>query len=117
VGDALSAGQLAALRAALERARGEVESSVAGSAVGAKPVYVGLAIGRRSRVDSLQQQKMARARPRRAKLQLQLIGAAIARQDRDYGTCLACGEPIGYARLRARPEAEVCRDCQSGDVD
>ncbi len=28
-----------------------------------------------------------------------------------YGTCAECGRPIGVARLRARPYAELCIDC------
>ncbi|OPX57058.1 transcriptional regulator, TraR/DksA family [Oceanospirillum multiglobuliferum] len=27
--------------------------------------------------------------------------------------CLACGEPVGYARLQAKPNAAYCIDCQS----
>jgi RNA polymerase-binding transcription factor DksA len=29
----------------------------------------------------------------------------------DYGTCERCGEPIGAARLEARPTARTCIDC------
>ncbi len=28
-----------------------------------------------------------------------------------YGLCSNCGKPIGVARLRARPYAELCIDC------
>ncbi len=28
-----------------------------------------------------------------------------------YGVCVKCGRPIGVARLRARPFAELCIDC------
>ncbi len=30
-----------------------------------------------------------------------------------YGTCEACGNPIGYARLMARPVAVQCIDCKT----
>ncbi|HZO21670.1 MAG TPA: TraR/DksA C4-type zinc finger protein [Steroidobacteraceae bacterium] len=29
-----------------------------------------------------------------------------------YGICEECGNPIGEERLRARPEATLCIDCQ-----
>jgi RNA polymerase-binding transcription factor DksA len=29
----------------------------------------------------------------------------------EYGTCSACGEPIGSERLRARPAATMCVEC------
>jgi DnaK suppressor protein len=28
-----------------------------------------------------------------------------------YGTCEVCGEPIGTARLEARPAARTCINC------
>jgi DnaK suppressor protein len=35
-------------------------------------------------------------------------------RDGSYGTCTACGGPIGSARLRAIPEATMCVGCQEG---
>jgi RNA polymerase-binding transcription factor DksA len=29
----------------------------------------------------------------------------------DYGACARCGQPIGFARLEARPEATLCIAC------
>lgn len=29
----------------------------------------------------------------------------------NYGECVRCGQPIGAARLEARPEAALCIDC------
>ena len=31
----------------------------------------------------------------------------------EYGTCEACGEPITYGRLMARPVATQCIDCKT----
>src|SRR5262249_29405412 len=40
------------------------------------------------------------------------IDAALARlADGSYGTCQACGQPIGAARLAARPAARTCVGC------
>ncbi|WP_308465589.1 TraR/DksA family transcriptional regulator [Rathayibacter soli] len=40
------------------------------------------------------------------------IDAALARiDDNSFGCCTRCGNPIGAARLRARPAAELCIDC------
>jgi DnaK suppressor protein len=44
------------------------------------------------------------------------IDDALSRiQDGRYGTCVACGGPIGLQRLRAIPEARYCMAC-SGHV-
>ena len=40
------------------------------------------------------------------------IDAALARvADGSYGTCQACGQPIGAERLAARPMARTCIGC------
>jgi DnaK suppressor protein len=40
------------------------------------------------------------------------IDAAIGRLDNGtYGTCLRCGQPVGAARLAARPAAATCLRC------
>lgn len=31
----------------------------------------------------------------------------------DYGVCLECGEAISIARMKARPTAELCVECQA----
>jgi DnaK suppressor protein len=41
------------------------------------------------------------------------IQQALARIDAGtFGTCASCGEPIGAARLRARPVTELCIECK-----
>lgn len=47
-----------------------------------------------------------------ARRELTEIDAALARiQEGRYGTCLACGGPMGLQRLRAIPEARYCIAC------
>lgn len=111
----LTREQLQELRALLEESRTDAERNLSSSTEEAKPVDLGLSIGRLSRVDALQQQHMAMARRQRLERQVEQIGAALARiTSGTYGDCIQCGEPIGYARLRVRPEALVCRDCAAG---
>lgn len=45
-------------------------------------------------------------------VELAAIDRALALMDaRDYGVCQSCGGPIGFDRLLARPEAELCIAC------
>jgi RNA polymerase-binding protein DksA len=47
-----------------------------------------------------------------AREQLAAIEAALRKlQDGSYGTCQRCGQPIGPARLAARPSATTCLPC------
>ncbi len=44
--------------------------------------------------------------------ELREIDAALGRiAEGRYGTCLACGGPMGLQRLRALPEARYCLSC------
>lgn len=74
------------------------------------------AVGRISRVDALQAQQMAAEEKRRAEQRLKAVRRALARvaeDPEDYGWCPDCGEPMGYGRLRALPEAVFCVACTS----
>lgn len=72
------------------------------------------AVGRVSRVDALQAQKMAQAQQRRNELRRkQVLVALQAVDDGLYGDCKVCGEPIGYPRLKARPESPACIGCMA----
>lgn len=46
--------------------------------------------------------------------QLRTIRHALAKfDDGSYGECEQCGNPIGFSRLQARPEARLCIGCQT----
>ena len=46
--------------------------------------------------------------------ELHRLDAARSRiEDGSYGTCVDCGQDIGFERLRANPGAERCIDCQT----
>lgn len=70
-------------------------------------------IGRLSRMDAIQQQKMAKANRRNHERRLRQVTTALAVIERgDYGLCRRCEEPIGHARLKVSPETPLCLDCQ-----
>lgn len=46
--------------------------------------------------------------------ELRMLDAARQRiAEGSYGTCIECGQDIGFARLRANPGAERCITCQT----
>jgi DnaK suppressor protein len=102
------------LRESLLSLQDELTSQLADLAQGIKPVDLDEPIGRLSRMEAMQQQKMAEASRRSARQRLDRVGAALAAINRqEYGLCLSCEEPIGYKRLSARPETTLCLMCQS----
>ena len=78
-----------------------------------KPVDLNLPIGRLSRMDAMQQQQMSRAGRALYQKRLTMVEAALNNhRDGEYGYCRDCGEPVGVARLTARPETPFCIHCQ-----
>lgn len=46
--------------------------------------------------------------------QMLILKRALAKfDDGTYGECEECGNPIGFSRLQARPEARLCITCQT----
>ncbi|MBW2268060.1 MAG: TraR/DksA family transcriptional regulator [Deltaproteobacteria bacterium] len=112
--DALTDEQRACLRLSLVALERELERVHEASADGAAPVELDQPIGRISRMDAIQQQRMLQANRAAMQRRLQLARAALRRFDEDeYGGCVACGEDVGFRRLEAQPEAPLCIACQS----
>jgi len=111
----LSTSQTEVLSAALKALIQELDESLRGTAEASKPVELDQpAIGRVSRIDAIQQQKMLEANREAQQSRLALARSALRRFDEDeYGDCQRCGEEIAFARLEARPESLYCIECQS----
>lgn len=111
--DELTGEQLTELRQDLTEERKRLEEVLKFSKDGAKPVDLDEPIGRLSRMDAIQQQQMTKANRSAYERKLRLIGVALDALDKgEYGFCRTCEEPIGYRRLKARPETPFCLDCQ-----
>lgn len=109
----LTKKQKAELHKELLTLRAELQQLLKDSSEGAQPVSLDEPIGRLSRMDALQQQSMVKANRRTAQTRLSRIESALRRFENDeYGQCVECEEEIGYARLKAQPEAPFCIDCQ-----
>jgi DnaK suppressor protein len=109
----LSAEQKAAFALSLHSLEAELIESIELSADQVRPVSLESPIGRVTRIDAIQQQKMAQAS--RSQLERRLIAVRRALRilaEGNYGSCFDCGEPIGLKRLEAKPETSLCRDCQ-----
>jgi DnaK suppressor protein len=112
----LTAPQIEALREKLEALARDLRFQLDASADAAKPVLLDQsAVGRLSRMDSMQSQAMALAARQAASIRLDQCKAALeAIEQGSYGSCRRCEEPIGEKRLGAKPEAPFCLECQRG---
>ena len=111
--DDLTPEQLTELQRDLVQLQQELQDLLAKSSESIRPVELDQPIGRLSRMDALQQQHMAKANRQGHEQRLLQIGNALqAFRNDSYGDCRSCEEPVGYARLKARPETPFCLVCQ-----
>ena len=93
--------------------RTELKKVVSSASEGARVVDLDEPIGRISRVDAMQQQKMVAANRAAVQQRRQQVEAALGRiESGEYGECVGCGEEIDPRRLMAQPEASLCVECQ-----
>ena len=70
------------------------------------------AVGRLSRMDSLQNQSLSKGLREREIVQLSQIREALARLDAgSYGVCTVCSGVVPFERLFVFPEAPECAAC------
>jgi DnaK suppressor protein len=70
--------------------------------------------GRVSRIDAIQQQKMAINSLRRdSEREQKLIRVLSFIDDKQFGICEECDQPIAFKRLQIKPESRFCIGCQT----
>jgi DnaK suppressor protein len=110
----LTPEQVKELSDALERLRDGLRKQLASTREGTRPVSLDEPIGRLTRMDAMQQQGVAAANRRSLDLRLRQVLQALSLIARgEFGACRRCEDPIGHARLVARPESPYCLDCQA----
>ena len=101
------------LRSELERQLERLHRSMRVSGEALRPVELDqTAVGRLSRMDSLQNQSMTRSLHEREQVKLALIEEALRRcADGSYGACVECGTNVPFERLFIFPETPTCQGC------
>jgi DnaK suppressor protein len=105
--------QLAELKDELERQLSRLEKSIRVSGEAAATVTLDqTAVGRLSRMDSLQNQSLTKNLQEREQVKLaQLLEAFKRLEEGTFGLCTGCGGEIPFERLFVMPEAGVCGGC------
>ena len=112
-GDHLSGAQLEELREELNRQLRRLHKSMKITDEALRTVELDqTAVGRLSRMDSLQNQALsAGLREREAARLGQIVEALKRLQDGTYGVCTSCRGAIPFERLFVFPEAPECAAC------
>lgn len=111
--DHLTPSQLRELRGELDRVLARLERSMKVTDEAARPVELDQsAVGRLSRMDSLQNQGLTRNLQDRERARLAMLRQAYDRlEDGSYGRCVECRQSIPFERLMVFPETPVCARC------
>lgn len=109
----LTPDQIAELQEELERQLARLERSMRATDEAMEPVELDqAAVGRLSRIDSLQNQGLTRNLQERERVKLAHIEGAFRRLgEGTYGLCISCGSEIPFGRLYVVPEAPTCTAC------
>jgi DnaK suppressor protein len=95
-------------REELDRLRNEAEKEETDPAA----VAVDVAVGRLSRLDSMQMEEIKKSGTRSRNERIHLLQEALKKMDAgSYGRCEGCEDWIDYARLEERPESNLCGAC------
>lgn len=109
----LTPAQIAELEGELLDQLAKLERSMAVSDQATAPVELDqTAVGRLSRMSTLESQGMARNLQERERLKLGLIQGALSRLAAGtFGVCVDCGAEIPFGRLYVMPETPSCAAC------
>lgn len=112
-GSPLTDEQVAELAEILDRDLRGLERSMRVTDEAMRPVELDqTAVGRLSRIDSLQNQGLTRNLQEREQAKLGLLVAALRRLEAGaYGVCTECGASIAFGRLLVVPETPTCAEC------
>ena len=112
--DELTEAQIDTLGKAVDALEADLAQLLAATEDGAKPVDLRANKGRLSRMDEMHNQSILLANRTLTENRLRETRRARARlESDDYGYCIDCGEPVGFARLKAYPDTPRCLACQS----
>ncbi len=109
----LTDDQVAELRGELDSQLRRLERSMKLTEEAARPVELDqTAVGRLSRMDSLQNQGLTKSLQERERIKLARLLEALERMEGGlYGVCVECGADIPFGRLYVFPEAPSCAAC------
>lgn len=114
--DHLSAEQIEELTLELDRTLRKLGRSMRTTEEAMRPVELDqTAVGRLSRIDSLQNQGLTRNLQEREQAKLGQVTTAFERiAAGTYGICVECGGEIRFERLQIFPETPTCTGCSTG---
>lgn len=100
------------IKKAIEDRIREIEGSLQSLEDTAKPVEPDVSLGRLTRMDAMQIQQMQEANLEVARANIARLQESLKHiADDNFGQCRYCKGMIGFERLKALPESNMCIQC------
>ncbi|MFC1510733.1 TraR/DksA family transcriptional regulator [Candidatus Omnitrophota bacterium] len=100
------------LKIDIEQRIAEIESNITSLETTSKPVAPDQSLGRLTRMDAMQIQKMQEANLETSRSNLLKLQDGLKKIDEgSFGQCYYCKGMIGFERLKALPESNMCIKC------
>lgn len=100
------------LKAGMLQRIADIELNIKHLEATSKPVAPDNALGRLTRMDAMQMQKMGEENLKVARSNILKLQENLKKIDEGtYGTCYYCQGMIGFHRLKALPESHMCIAC------
>jgi len=78
----------------------------------ARPIAPDCSLGRLTRMEAMAEQEVSQKILNESRLRQTRLRNALSRIDSEmFGICIECEEPIGFERMKVRPESVRCVDC------
>ncbi len=104
--------QKAELKITIEQRIVDIEVNIKSLEETSKPVAPDNALGRLTRMDAMQIQKMQEANLQTARSNIVKLQEGLSKINEDsFGQCHYCKGMIGFERLKALPESNMCIEC------
>ncbi len=100
------------IKSTIESRIREIEASLQSLTDTSKPVEPDVSLGRLTRMDAIQIQQMQEANLEVAKANIEKLRQSLKNIDSEtFGQCAYCKGTIGFERLKALPESNMCIAC------
>ena len=111
---AMSPEEKEKLRQRIEEDLVETKARIGQLEEATKPISPDKGLGRLTRLEAMQDKSVNEAALERLRDDLTLLENAIGSIERAaFGICIACRQPIAYARMEAMPQSTLCVTCAS----
>ncbi|MEM0898296.1 MAG: TraR/DksA C4-type zinc finger protein [Verrucomicrobiota bacterium] len=102
------------LRQRIEEELFETRQRIEGLEEATKPISPDKGLGRLTRLEAMQDKSVNEAALERLRDDQTRLENALGSINRaDFGICLACRQPIAFARMEAMPQSTLCVKCAS----